>query len=252
MTKQEALFKYSLWLGDNALIIGHRVSEWTSNAPILEEDLALSNIALDYLGQANAFLKYAAEVENKGRTEDDLAFKRGERSFLNNLILELPKGDFGFTLVRQVLFSHFQFQLYTALSSSKDETIAAIAAKSLKEVKYHIRHSNEWLLRLGDGTTESHERVQTALNDIWMYTGDLFAMGDFDAVLIKEGIAVDLSTLKSNWEKSVAEIISKATLNVPSNTFTQKGSRQGIHTEHLGFLLTDMQYLQRAYPDAKW
>lgn len=252
MTKQEALFKYNLWLGDNALILGHRVSEWTSNAPILEEDLALSNIALDFLGQANAFLKYAAEVEAKGRTEDDLAFKRGERHFYNNLIMELPKGDFAFTIARQFIVSHYLFQLYTKLNSSKDETIAALAAKSLKEIKYHQRHSNEWVLRLGDGTAESKEKMQNALNEIWMYTGDLFAMDESDSILIKEGVAIDLSGIKADWDSAINEVLLRATLQKPADGYMQSGSRKGLHTEYLGFLLTDMQYLQRAYPDAKW
>lgn len=252
MEKQEALFKYNLWLGDNALILGHRLSEWTSNGPILEEDLALSNIALDFLGQANAFLQYAGETEGKGRTQDDLAFKRDERRFLNNLLVELPRGDFGFTIARQFLFSHYAYLLYTSLTKSKDDTIAAIAAKSIKEVKYHVRHSNEWILRLGDGTAESHERIQRSLNEIWEYTGDLFAMNEVDTTMISAGIGVDLSALKKDWETAIAPIIEKATLKKPADAYMHSGSRDGVHTEHLGFILTEMQYLPRAYPDAKW
>lgn len=253
MTQQEALFTYCLRLGDNGLILGHRLSEWTSKAPILEEDLALSNIALDLLGQANGFLKYAGETEGKGRNEDDLAFRRDERRFLNCLMCELPNGDFGYTIVRQFLFSNFAILLYEELSKSKDETIAALAAKSLKEVKYHVRHSNDWMLRLGDGTGESHNRVQQSLNEIWMYSGDLFAMDESDNMLIKARIACDLNALYPKWKEAVTKVISAATLKMPDeNMFMQSGSKKGIHTEHLGFILTEMQYLQRSYPDAKW
>ncbi|MBX7093803.1 MAG: phenylacetate-CoA oxygenase subunit PaaC [Flavobacteriales bacterium] len=252
MTQQEALFQYCLRLGDNALILGHRLSEWTSFAPILEEDLALSNIALDLLGQANGFLAYAGTVEGKGRDQDALAYKRAERNFVNALITELPNGDFGYTIVRQFLYSNFSLLLYTELCNSKDETIAALAAKSLKEVKYHVRHSNDWMLRLGDGTTESHNRVQKSLNDIWMFTNDMFAMDESDEMLIKSGIAVDLNALRTKWIDAVTKVIADATLEKPADAYMQSGSKKGVHTEYLGFALAEMQYLPRAYPDAKW
>ncbi|HRE75111.1 MAG TPA: phenylacetate-CoA oxygenase subunit PaaC [Flavobacteriales bacterium] len=252
MNQQEALYQYTLRLGDNALILGHRLSEWTSKAPLLEEDLALGNLALDLLGQANSLLEYAGKTEGKGRSQDDLAYKRAEREFLNNLLVELPNGDFGFTIVRQFLYSTFALFLYEELSKSKDEQIAAIAAKSLKEIKYHVRHSSDWMLRLGDGTEESHNRVQKSLNDIWMYTGELFEMNEVDAILIKAGIAADLNAIKQKWSSKIEEVLSQATLKRPQDAFMQTGSRKGIHTEYLGFILAEMQYLPRAYPTAKW
>ncbi len=232
--------------------MGHRLSEWCSKGPILEEDLALSNIALDLLGQASALLRYAGETEGKGRTEDDLAYKRFEQDFRCNLIVQLPKGDFGFTITRQFLYSSFLTLFYKKLQQSKDATLAALAAKSLKEVKYHLRHSVEWMYRLGDGTEESNRRVQQALEDIWPYTGELFEMDEVDAILIAEGIAPDLATLRPEWDKQVNEVLHTATLERPTDGHVQRGSRKGNHTEHLGFLLAELQFLPRAYPDAKW
>lgn len=252
MTTQEALFKYTLRLGDNALVLGHRLSEWCSKGPFLEEDIALSNIALDQVGRANALLTYAAQTEAKGRTEDDLAFKRHERHFYNNLITELPNGDFGYTIARQFLVATFELFYFDALSKSKDATLAGIAAKTLKEVKYHYKHAHDWVLRLGDGTEESHQRIQKALDDLWAFTGELFEMDETDQLLIKEGIAVDLASIKQQWQKQVTEVFTEATLTPPADTFMQTGSRKGLHTEHLGYILTEMQFLPRAYPDAKW
>jgi ring-1,2-phenylacetyl-CoA epoxidase subunit PaaC len=252
MNQQEALFKYALYLGDNALIMGHRISEWCSKGPMLEEDIALSNLALDYLGQATALLKYAAQTEGKGRTEDDLAYKRPEREFLNNLIVELPNGDFAYTMAKIFFYSSFLKYFYQDLSLSKDETLSAIAQKSLKEIKYHVRHSSDWICRLGDGTDESHSRMQNAISNIWMYTGELFEMNEVDLILVKESIAVDLKKLADNWKNSVAEILHKATLTMPTDNYMQSGGRKGLHTEYLGYILAEMQYLPRAYPNAKW
>lgn len=252
MTQQEALFKYVLRLGDNALILGHRLSEWCSKGPFLEEDIALSNIALDQVGRANALLTYAAQVEGKGRTEDDLAFKRSERHFYNALITELPNGDFGFTIARQFLVATFELFYFDALSKSKDETLAGIAAKTLKEVKYHYRHAADWVVRLGDGTEESHNRIQKSFEDIWTYTGEMFEADEADTLLVKAGIAVDVNTIKPLWEKQVAEVLAEATLKQPASGYMQTGSRKGLHTEHLGYILTEMQFLPRTYPDAKW
>lgn len=252
MTKQEALFSYTLRLGDNALILGHRLSEWSSKGPLLEEDIAMTNMALDLIGRADAMLKYAAQVEGTGRTEDDLAYKRGERQFLCNLIVQLPNGDFGYTIARQLIMSAFDLCLYEELVKSKDETIAAISAKAVKEVKYHLKFATDWTLRLGDGTEESHQRIQKSFNEIWMYTGELFEMNEVDAILIKEGIAVDLNSLKARWKKIMTEVLLEATLTVPADAYMQTGSRKGVHTESLGYILAEMQYLQRAYPDAKW
>lgn len=249
---KEAKFEYLLRLGDSSLIIGHRLSEWCGHGPILEEDIALINIALDFVGNATSILEYAAIVEAKGRTADDLAYLRDEREYRNLLITEQPNGDYAFTIARQFLFDTYMFFLYEELKSSKDETIAAIAAKSHKEITYHLRHTSEWMLRLGDGTAESHERLQNAVDDLWMFTSEMFDMDEVDAVLIKEGIVPDLNLIKAKWEKKVREIIAEATLQLPAITFKQKGSREGKHSEHLGFLLAEMQYVHRAHPNAKW
>ncbi|MFL5764042.1 MAG: 1,2-phenylacetyl-CoA epoxidase subunit PaaC [Bacteroidia bacterium] len=252
MNLQEAKFEYLLRLGDSSLIVGHRLSEWCGHGPILEEDIALINIALDFVGNATSILTYAAQVEGKGRTEDDLAFMRGEREFRNLLITEQPNGDYASTIARQFLFDTYMYFLYEELKSSKDETIAAIAVKSHKEITYHLRHTSEWMLRLGDGTAESHERLQNAVDDLWMFTAEMFDMDEVDALLIKEGIAPDLSKVRASWEKKVNEVIAQSTVKIPSTAFKQKGSREGKHTEHLGFLLAEMQYVHRAYPGAKW
>ncbi len=252
MTVQEAKFEYLLRLGDSSLIIGHRLSEWCGHGPILEEDIALINIALDFVGNATSLLTYASQVEGKGRNEDDLAFMRGEREFRNLLITEQPNGDYANTIARQFLFDTYMYFLYEELKNSKDETIAAIAVKTHKEITYHLRHTSEWMLRLGDGTSESHERLQNALNDLWMFTSEMFEMDEVDAILIKEGIVPDLNKIKNFWEKRVHEVLAEATLEIPTTTFKQKGSKEGKHSEHLGFLLAEMQYVHRAYPGAKW
>lgn len=252
MEKQKALFEYCLRLADSSLILGQRLGEWCGHGPILEEDIALTNVALDFVGHATALLQYAAKVEGKNRTEDDLAYHRSEREFKNVLLVEQPNGDYAKTIARQFLFDTFQYYYYQALQESKDETLAALAEKSLKEITYHLRHSSQWVLRLGDGTAESHERIQNAINDLWMFTGDLFEMDEVDAVLIKEGIASDMGPVKEKWNAHVGEIVKKATLQIPAQTFMQRGSREGKHTEHLGYLLAEMQYLPRTFPDAKW
>jgi ring-1,2-phenylacetyl-CoA epoxidase subunit PaaC len=248
----EALFKYILRIGDTNLILGQRLSEWTGHGPFLEEDLALTNITLDITGAAKSFLEYAAKVEDKGRTEDDLAFLRNDRQFFNAQITELPNGDYARTIARQVLVDCFDYYFYQELSKSKDETLAGIAQKSLKEVTYHLRHTSAWLERFGDGTEESHNKVQLALNELWQYTNELFEMNEVDELLIKEGIAVDLNLVKMKWEKHISELVEKSTLTIPQNVFMQTGSRKGIHTEHLAFILAEMQALPRMYPDAKW
>ncbi len=252
MTKNEALFKYLLRLGDTSLILAQRNGEWCGHGPFLEEDLALTNIALDLLGQSNSFLQYAANIEGKGRTEDDLAFHRTEREFYNTLIAEQSNGDYAKTILRQFLCDAFDFYFYTELAKSKDETLAAISAKSIKEITYHLRHSSSWVERLGNGTEESHARMENAMNELWRFTGEMFEMNEVDAVLIKEGIAVDLNSIKIKWESKVKEILERATLKIPANAFMQRGSRDAKHTEHLGFILAEMQSLPRALPDAKW
>jgi ring-1,2-phenylacetyl-CoA epoxidase subunit PaaC len=252
MTQQEALFKYLLRLGDTSLVHSQRLSEWCSNAPFIEEDLALTNFALDMIGRSQVLLKYAGEVEGKGKTDDMLAYRRNERQYFNCLLVEMPNGDFGVTMVRLLFVAAFEKELFTALQNSKDETIAALAKKTLKEVRYHLEHAADWVVRLGNGTEESHARVQNAVNDLWMFTGDMFDMDESDKLLIEAGIAVDLSSIKTVWDAYISSVLNAASLKKPVATYMQSGSKNGIHTEHLGHLLGEMQYLQRAYPDAHW
>lgn len=252
MTKQEATFKYLLRLGDNALILSHRLAELCSRGPILEEDLAMTNLSLDLIGRAQAILKYAGEIEGKGRTEDDLAYRRPERQYYNHLIAELPNKDFAHTVAKQFYISAFDYFLYTELANSKEETIAAISAKTLKEIKYHLTHAADWVERLGIGTEKSNQKMQNALNEIWSFTGEMFEMSEEDLMLLKDGISVDMNLIKPQWDNYIKEVLSKSELNIPTATYMQTGSRRGIHTEHLGHILSEMQYLQRAYPDAKW
>lgn len=252
MEKRTALYKYLLRLGDHSLVLGHRLAEWCSRGPILEEDLAMTNMALDHIGRAAALLRYAGELQGEGRTEDDLAYKRDERQFYNPLMCELPKGDFAFTVVRQWLTSVYEYHLYQALCQSTDTTLAGIAAKAVKEARYHMVHARDWMMRLGRGTAESHARTQDAVNGLWMYTGELFEMYDDDALLVSQALVADLNQIKEAWEKDVLLVLKEANVAVPVVDYMQTGSRQGIHTEHLGHLLSEMQYLQRAYPDAKW
>lgn len=252
MKTKEALYTYCLRLGDDALILGHRLSEWCSRAPFIEEDLALTNISLDMIGRASALLKYAGEVEGKGLTEDDIAYRRPEINYYNHLITEQPNGDFAHSIARQLFISVFEYYLYTDLEKSKDATLAAIASKAIKEIKYHVQHASDWTIRLGDGTEESHKRMQKAVNDLWMWTGELFEMDDVENALMKEGIAVDLIPIKALWSNQIKQVLSEAGLQMPEDGYMQTGSRKGIHTENLGHILSEMQYLQRAYPDAKW
>lgn len=252
MTREEALFEYVLRIGDNSLIMGHRMSEWCGHGPVLEQDIALINIALDHIGQASNWLTYAGQVEGKGRTEDDLAYHRDVFDFKNVLLVEQPNGNWGDTLVRGFLFDVFNYHFISLLTHSEDEQIAAIAQKSLKEISYHMRYSCEWMIRLGDGTNESHQKMQEALDNLWMFSGELFMMDEVDKMLIKEGIAVDLNEVKQLWDKTINDTLEEATLKRPADGWMQKGGKQGIHSEYLGFILAEMQYLPRAYPDAKW
>ncbi len=253
LTKQEALFEYLVRLADDRLILGHRLSEWCGHGPILEEDIALANIALDYIGHAENLYEYAVEIEGEGRHRDDLVYFRNDVEYKNLKITELPTGDFGFTIARQFLFSAFSYFLYERLSKAEDEQFAGMSQKHLKEVKYHLRHSREWVLRLGDGTEESHERIQDAFDDIWTYTGELFYQDEIDALLQDEELAADSSNFKSDWKELVVDTLEEATLDVPDfDQFMVDGSRDGLHTEHLGHLLAEMQHLRRSYPDADW
>ncbi len=250
---KDALFEYCLRLGDTSLVLGQRLSEWCGHGPVLEEDIALTNIALDLIGQTRMILEYAGQVENKGRSADDLAYHRDAMQFRNVLLSEQPNMDFAYTMTRQFFLSVYNYYLYEELKGSSDKTIAAFAEKSLKEVAYHVRHASDWMLRLGDGTEESHKRMQNAVDDLWMFTDDLFQMNVVDELLIKVRIAVDQKKIHKKWKFKVNEILTKGTLTIPSvNNFMRLGSRIGKHTEHLGYILAEMQFLPRAYPDAKW
>jgi ring-1,2-phenylacetyl-CoA epoxidase subunit PaaC len=249
---KSTLSTYTLRIADDSLILGHRLSEWCGHGPILEEDIAMTNIALDLIGQATSLLEYAAATEGKGRTADDLAFLRYERHYTNALLTEQPNGDFAQTMVRQWIFDTFRVLFFDALSRSADETLAAIAVKSLKETKYHYKHSSEWMIRLGDGTEESNQRMQKALNALWRYADELFYMDDTDRELIEAGIAFDLETLRERWMERIDAVLSEATLSLPEGNWKLQGGRQGRHSEHLGYLLTEMQYMQRAYPGMEW
>ena len=248
----ENLKRYVLRLGYNSLILSHRLAEYSSRGPFLEEDLAISNVALDHLGQAELFLRYAAELEGKGRSEDDLAYRRPEVEYLNCQLVEQPNSDFAYIITRQYFIDTFNYFLYKSLKSSKDETIAAIAARALKEVTYHLRRSSEWMVRLGQGTEESNRKMQQAVDDLWMYTGELFEMDESDNDLVVSGIITNHGDLKSQWDEHVVATLSKANLQRPENEYMVTGSRAGNHSEHLGHILSEMQYLQRAYPDAAW
>jgi len=246
------LINYILHLGDNALILGQRNSEWCGHGPVLEQDIAITNISLDLIGQARNFYQYAAQLAGNNATEDSLAYGRTEREFRNCLLTEQPNGDWGQTILRQFLFSSFQYQLYRALEQCRDQQLASIAEKSLKEVTYHLRWSSEWVIRLGDGTEESHARMLKAIDALWMYTGELFEPAEFEIRAAEEGYGPDLTLLNDPWLEKVKEIFSEASLPVPGNVYMQLGGKSGIHTENLGYILADLQYLQRTYPGAEW
>jgi len=239
-------------IGDDRLILGHRTSEWCGHAPILEEDIALANIALDLIGQANFVLQYAGTVEGAGRTEDALAYFREAIEFRNALLCELPKGDFGVTIVRQFLHGVFSVLQWDALSRSADGTIAGIAAKALKESHYHVRHAGEWVIRLGDGTEESHRRAQAAVDALWPYTGELFVQSADEADLVAGGLTADVSLLEPAWQQQVRDVLARATLQAPEVPWMHGGGRDGRHTEHLGHLLAEMQIVARSHPGAQW
>lgn len=246
------LVTYTLRLADDSLIASQRMGEWIASAPQLEEDVAVGNIALDLLGQARALLTYAGEVEGRGRSEDDLAYLRDERAFLNAQIFELPVGDFGFTIARLLVTSVYQCELYAALQTSADETLAAVAAKAVKEVDYHRDHATQWTLRLGDGTAESHERMQAGLDAVWPYVGELFESDTVVSALVADGVAVDPAGLQEPVTRYVAEVVERATLTLPAPTVQHSGGRRGVHTEQMGYLLAEMQHLARSHPGAEW
>jgi len=246
------LVAYALYLADDALVLAQRLGEWAARAPELEEDVALANIGLDLLGQARPLLAYAGEVEGAGRGEDDLAYLREERDFRNCLLVEQPNGDFAATIARQLYFSTYQLGLYRALAGCADPTLAAVAAKAAKEVDYHRDHAAGWTVRLGDGTAESHGRMQRAVEALWPYTGELFEADDVVRRLVAAGIAVDPAELRGDWDREVGAVLAEATLDRPEPGWQHTGGRRGVHTEHLGYLLAELQYLHRLHPGARW
>ncbi len=252
MSDQEALFRYALRMGDNSLVLGHRNSEWCGHGPVLEEDIAQANIALDLIGQARNYLTYAGEVEGKGRTEDALAYLRSEREYLNVQLVELPKGDYAQTIARSFLFDAFHLPLQQALTTSTDERLKGIAEKAVKEVTYHLRHSSDWLVRFGDGTGESHARAQAAIDDLWRYTGDLFLPDEAEEAMAKAGVAPKLDAIRKEWSATVDRVLNEATLKRPADGWMATGGKKGVHTEHLGPMLAEMQTLQRSYPGVEW
>jgi ring-1,2-phenylacetyl-CoA epoxidase subunit PaaC len=245
------LFEYLLRLGDDRLVLGHRLSEWCGHGPVLEEDIALANVALDLIGQATHFLRLAGQVEGKGRDEDALAYFRDAIDYRNVKLVELPNGDYGRTIVRQFLFDAWSVLLLEELQRASHTELAGIAAKAYKEARYHVRHSGEWVLRLGDGTEESHRRAQTALDELWPYTGELFAADEVDR-LLAGAITPEPAALEPAWREVVSDVVRRATLTQPPDEYMHSGGRQGRHTEHLGHLLDEMQILARSHPGAKW
>jgi len=255
----QSIIDYTLHLADNALIIAQRNSEWCGHGPVLEQDIAITNISLDLIGQARSLYQYAAELINSNNssggeaTEDTLAYLRDARAFKNCLLTEQPNGDWAQTILRQFFFSTYQYLLYQQLQQSTDATLAAIAEKSLKEVTYHLRWSSEWVIRLGDGTEESRNRMLNAIDELWMYTGEMFIPVEYESNVAAEGIGVDVTSLKDQWDQRVNEIFAEATLPVPSvGAWSQTGGKEGIHTEHLGYILAELQFMQRAYPNSEW
>lgn len=251
-SQKEALLNYCIALGDDSLTLGHRLSEWCRNGPFLEEDLALTNVSLDFIGRARMLYSYAAELEGQGRGEDDIAYLRDCREYRNFLINELPNGDFAFTMARQLMIDAFDVGFYEGLTQSADEMLAAIAAKAIKESRYHLRRSEDWIKRLGDGTNESHERTQNAFNQLWGYAAEMFEMATDEQQLVDAGIAVDRSALKADWTSTMHSVLKQATLDIPVEDWAVGGGREGNHTEHLGYLLAELQYLQRTYPGQQW
>ena len=260
MTQDEQLFQYLLRLGDSPLVLAQRLGEWVGKGPAIEEDIALTNVGLDLLGQARLWLSYAGEVEARfhgtGRSEDQLAFTRDGGDFCNLLLVEQPNGSYADTTARQFLFDTWHLLALRALAQSKDPRVAEIAAKGAKEAAYHVERSGDWVIRLGDGTAESHARMQAAIDGLWMYTGEMFAADAVERGMQEAGIAADAPALEAPWRQHVDAVLAAATLTVPQDAWMQggggRGGKQGVHTEHLGRLLAEMQFLQRAYPDAQW
>lgn len=246
------LYDYILTIADNSLILGQRMGELCGHGPSLETDIACTNIALDLLGQVRSYYQYAAKIAGDGRSEDDIAMLRTEREYVNVLLVEQPNTDFAYTMGRHFLFDVYHLLMLKKLEKSKDLTLAAIATKSLKEVSYHVRFSSDWIRRLGDGTEESHQKMQAAIDDLWMYTDEFFHPTPAENAMAEEGIGVDVTKLKKEYYETVSDVLGEATLQVPESKYFHKGGKQGIHTEHMGFLLAELQYMQRTYPGMEW
>lgn len=248
----ESLIQYIFGIADNALILGQRLGELCGHGPTLETDIAGTNISLDLLGQTRSYYQYVAQLQGGEATEDTVAFLRLERDYKNVLLVEQPNTDFAYVMARQFLFDQFHLLLLEKLQFSQDETLASIAKKSIKEVSYHVRFSSDWVRRLGDGTDESHQRMQEAINHLWQFTEELFEMTNADSEMASQGIGVDVSQLKSAYYQNVNEVLSEATLKTPVLEFFQKGGKTGRHSEHMGYILTDLQYMQRTFPNMTW
>ena len=251
-TTTTPLVRYLLRLADDNVVIGQRLSEYISLAPELEEDLAVANIALDHIGVAHHLYTYAGEAEGAGRSEDDLAFLRTEREFTNALLVEQPHDGFGDLIARQFFFDAYQVELWSALSGSSDERLVGIGAKALKEARYHLRHTSGWVVRLGDGTEESHRRMQSGIDAMWRFTGELFETDELDRRVAADGIGADPSSLRPAWDTTVDAVLAEATLRSPDDPYQASGGRTGVHTEHLGHVLAEMQWIQRTYPGLEW
>lgn len=246
------LFKYILRWADNSLIHGQRLAQWCGHGPVLEEDIALTNTALDYIGQATNLYKYAAQVEGLGRDEDQIAFLRDEWEYYNLILLEQPNGDYAFTMARQFFFASWYYMVLNEMAQSKDEFLSGFAVKSAKELKYHVVHARDWVLRMGDGTDESHQRIQKAVDAVWAYLPEMFDMDALDQSMVEQGVGVDFKKIQPQWRAQIEAVLNEATLRIPAYGWGHSGGKNGKHSEHLGYILTEMQYLQRAYPGAKW
>ena len=250
--KNENLYNYILGVADNSLILGQRMGELCGHGPSLETDIACTNVSLDLFGQVRSYFQYAAEIAGEGKTEDDIAFLRREREYKNVLLVEQPNTDFAYTIVRQFLFDVYHLLFLEELQNSTDETLVAIAKKSIKEVSYHERFSSDWIKRLGDGTEVSNQKIQEAINNLWTYTDELFHQTDADKAMVAVGVGVDVTALKETYYAKVNSVLEIATIAIPESKWFQKGGKVGVHTEHLGFMLSDMQYMQRTYPGMEW
>ena len=248
----QSLFQFARYMGDNCLVLGHRLSEWCGHGPVLEQDIAMANIALDLIGQSRLYYQYAAQLEGQGRTEDDMAYLRTEREYTNALLVELPNGDFAHTIVRQFLFDAWHLPFLRAMTQSPDQGLRDIAEKAVKEVTYHLKWSRDWMLRLGDGTAESHRLMIEALEELWMYRSEFLDPAPFEQRLIDAGVLPDPEALRPDWEATLAATLEEASLAAPSDPVHQRGGKSGVHTEHLGHLLSELQFMQRAYPGQEW